>query len=370
VAEALDLLPRLRAWTYRRQLLGRAAPDPAEALRGVVAVYSAHPMGPLALLARSRPFDAVRFAEMEQRRETLRLPGMRGSIFLVPADAAARIFAATSQPLEKHERRLRYAGLDVAAYERLKPRILEHTREPTTPSDLQAALGADASAVLAMRVMAREGLVLRVGSSVRTDRLRYVATDAWLGHPLPQADPAESLAWLAGEYLRAYGPARVVDFAWWSGASRRAAAAALARASVVDVGGGLLLPAEQQAAFQGVEPLAPDAVDVLPKWDPYTMGHAPDGRQRLVDDAHLPLAYTTAGTKVGATAGDGLPLVLRGGRAVAAWSHRFDGKRLRVQVAPFESGALSPAIYDGAFDEVGKLLGFAAVEVTTGETQA
>jgi hypothetical protein len=370
VAKSPDLLERLRAWTYRRQLLGRAASDPTEALRSVVAVYSAHPMGPLALLARSRPFTAERFAEMEQRREALRLPGMRGSIFLLPADMAPRIFAATGQPLEKQERRLRYAGLDVAAYERLKPRILEHTREPTTPSELQAALGADASAVLAMRVMAREGLVLRVGSSVRVDRLRYVATEAWLGHPLEEADPAESLAWLAGEYLRAYGPARVADFAWWSGAGRRAAAAALAGVSVVDVGGGLLLPAEEQAAFEGVEPLASDAVDVLPKWDPYTMGHAPDGRQRLVDDAHLPLSYTTAGTKVGATAGDGLPLLLRGGRAVAAWSHRFDGTRLRVEVAPFEPGALPPAIYDGAFDEVGKLLGFAAVELTTGEAQA
>src|SRR5205823_3627579 len=140
-------------------------------------------------------------------------------------------------------------------------------------------------------------------------------------------------------YLRGYGPARVADFAWWAGVPRRRAAAALAGARVVDVGGGLLLPADEQDAFERVAPLDPAAVDVLPKWDAYTMGHAPDGRQRLVDDAHLALAYSTASTRVGATAGDGLPLVLQGGRAVASWSHRFEGQRVRVTVTPFRNAA-------------------------------
>jgi hypothetical protein len=125
---------------------------------------------------------------------------------------------------------------------------------------------------------------------------------------------------------------------------------------VVDVGGGLLLPADEQDAFERIAPLDPAAVDVLPKWDAYTMGHAPDGRQRLVDDAHLARAYSTAGTRVGATAGDGLPLVLKGGRAVASWSHRFEGQRLRVTVTPFESDALPPASHAGLFEDVGRLL--------------
>ena len=52
-----------------------------------------------------------------------------------------------------------------------------------------------------------------------------------------------------------------------------------------------------------------------------------------------PLAYSTADTKIGATAGDGLPLILRGGRAVATWSHRLNGKAMSVTVSPFDMTA-------------------------------
>ena len=44
-------------------------------------------------------------------------------------------------------------------------------------------------------------------------------------------------------------------------------------------------------------------------------------------------------TKIGATAGDGLPLILRGGRAVATWSHRLSGKTMSVTVSPFDMTA-------------------------------
>ncbi len=63
---------------------------------------------------------------MEHRREVLRIPAMRQSIFLVPAETAPRIFAATGLPMEKHSRRLRYAGLDWDEYTRLKQTVLEH----------------------------------------------------------------------------------------------------------------------------------------------------------------------------------------------------------------------------------------------------
>ncbi len=362
-AEPLDLVRHLRAWSYRRQRLGRAASGPAEALRSVVAVYSSHPTAPLSLLRRSESFDAQRLGEMEQRREVLRIPAMRQSIFLVPTETAPRIFTATRLPMEKHERRLSYARLDWDEYARLKQRVLEHAQEPITASELRKVVETDANLMAAVRVMTSEGLALRLGSSLRADNLRYVATEAWLGKPLEEADLQGSLNWLAEEYLRAYGPARVEDFAWWSGVPRRRAHAALTDAGVVDVGGGLLLPADQQGAFERVEPVDASAIDVLPKWDAYTMGHAPDGRQRLVDDEHLRRAYSTAGSASGATAGDGLPLVLRGGRAVASWSHRFEDDRMVVEVAPFERGILPPPLYENVFDELGQLLGATAVEV-------
>lgn len=351
------MIRRLRAWSYRRQRLGREARGPLDALRDVVAVYSSHPTAPLSLMGRCEGFTARDFIEMEERREVVRLPAMRQSIFLLPAETAPRVFAATRPPLEKHAWRLRYAGMNWDEYERLKRRVLGHAQEPISPRDLRKVLGIEGSLMTAVRVMTYEGGLLRLGASLRTDNPRYVATEAWLGRPLEEADPARSLEWLAGEYLRGYGPARVEDFAWWTGIPKGRARAAIAGA--VEVGDGLLLPRNLLGDFERVEPVGDGEIDVLPKWDAYTMGHAADGRRRLVDDEHLRGAYSRAG--------DGLPLVLRGGRAVAGWSHRFQGGRMLVRVEPFEGEALAPSLYQRALEEAGGLLGAAGVDVVAEE---
>jgi hypothetical protein len=354
---------RLRAWSYRRQRLDRSADDPMDALRQVVAVYSSHPSAPLSLLCRARSFGAGWIAEAEEQRRVLRLSGPRGSIHLMPAETAPRILASVRLPLEKFAGNLAYARITPDQYARLKERMPALLRAPLTPAEAQEAFGMGANLMTALRVMAYEGLVLRLGGSLRTDVLRYVSTQAWLGHPLPEPDPGESLRWLAMEYLRAFGPARVKDVAWWIGISQKRAAEALKDADTVDAGGGMLLPAELADAFASVEPLEADAIALLPKWDAYTMGYAPDGRQRFVDDAHMKLAYSTARMGTGATSGDGNPLVLRGGHAIAAWSHRFSGDRMAVTVTPFEAGAAKHIPRDGLFDEIAALLGAKSLTV-------
>jgi hypothetical protein len=356
-----DPLGRLRAWTRQRQGLG-AASDPLEALRAVVGVYSSHPTAPLALAARSAGLDRAAFAGLEARRQAVRVPGMRSSIFLVPTEMAGRVWAVSERRIEKYARNLQYAGLDWEGYARIKARVLKLAGEPIATADLQRAIPIEGRLMTAVRLMAYEGLILRLGgATLRTDGLRYVATTAWLGRPLEPGDPAESLAWLADRYLRGYGPARVEDFAWWAGVARGRAGAALAQSGAVDLGQGLLLPADQRDAYARVEPADPDAVDPLPRWDAYTMGLAPDGRERLVDREHQARVYSQGGG--GTLPGDGFPVLLRGGRAVATWSHRFKGDRMAVEVSPFEP--LPARLYESAFDEVGRVLGASAVEVTT-----
>jgi hypothetical protein len=355
----MDLTERLRSWSYRRQRLGRAAQAPLETLGAIVGVYSTHPTAPLALLARCAGLAPEDVRSMEQRRQVVRIPGMRQSTFMVPTETAPRVFAATRLPLERHAARLQYGGLDFDAYARLTPRVLECCATPVTPAELRRCAASDEDVYLVARVLAREGRILRVGGSLRTDQLKYVATEAWLDRPLEQVDRREALVWLAGEYLRAFGPARVSDFAWWAGITRSSAVAALAEIGTSECDGLLMLDGDRDA-FETVEPIDPEALDVLPKWDSYTMAYAPDGRRRLVDDQFLTRAYTSVTSSPGATAGDGLPLVLRNGRAVASWSHRFDRDRLLVMVAPF-AGEYLPG---SAFDAVGHLLSAAAVEVS------
>jgi hypothetical protein len=288
---------------------------------------------------------------------------MRGSAFMVPTATAARIFAATALPDARLEATLRPRGLDLETYTRLTAPVLECCATPVTPAQLKACLPLPEDVYMVARVLARQGQILRVNDgSLRTDTLKYVATAAWLGQPLEALDRAEALAWLAREYLRAFGPIRHADFAWWSGSTRREATAALSRAGAVERDG-LLLRAEDAEPYDHVEPVNSERIDVLPKWDALTMGYAPDGRQRFIDDRYLSLAYTSVTGSPGATSGDGLPLILRGGRAIATWSHRFAGQFLEVSITPFEDTRKAP-IRDAAFEGVAKLLGARSLKVT------
>lgn len=370
--EAPDL-DRVRAWTYRRQRLDGSAPEVGRALRDVTAVYSTQPTAPLALLARCRTMGRADLGTLERDRAVVRLAGMRGTIFLMPRDTAPFVVGATAVPLgriERQGRRLAYAGVDLDGYARLKARILEIAREPVTPEGLKAALGGDlppgVKLMPVVRLIALENLILRLtlDGSLRLSDLRYVATEAWLGEPIRPADPAEGLAALAGSYLGGYGPARVEDFAWWAGVSRRRAGEALRTVETVDLGGGLLLPARDADAFAAAGPLDPDAIAVLPKWDAYTMGHAPDGRARFVAEGHRPLAYSQGGG--GTLPGDGFPLILRGGVAVARWGHTLAGTTMRVTVMPFGPRLLPKRLIDGAFDPIARLLDAPELDVTWG----
>jgi hypothetical protein len=92
------------------------------------------------------------------------------------------------------------------------------------------------------------------------------------------------------------------------------------------------------------------------------MGYASGGGQRLVDDDHVWSAY--------AARGDGSPLILQSSRAVLTWSHRFEGDRMLVKVAPFGKGVLPLQICVRVFDEIGQLLGAANVEAVAGTDRA
>ncbi len=57
---------------------------------------------------------------------------------------------------------------------------------------------------------------------------------------------------------------------------------ALSTVKTVELGDGYLLPAGDLEGFEAAEGLGAEAIDLLPKWDCYTMGYAPDTRQRFV----------------------------------------------------------------------------------------
>jgi hypothetical protein len=348
-------LDRLRAWSYCRQHLDRSAPDLMAALERVLAVHSTHPPAPLSLLARTAGFAYDAFDDLVRQKRAISLPAMRGSVHLIPTVFAPWIFAATRAPSRLVTRRFGVDPGDPRAFDDVTRDLLPRLRKPVEGSRIKETLGITDREFLAVRLMSRTGQVVRIPTNPRSDRLLYVATEAWLGAPLESIDPAEARRQLARAYFDAFGPARLKDFAWWFSASLRDARAAVEGLGLAGVGDGLLLPREHETAFRQIEPLDPAAIAILPKWDSYTMGYAPDGRRRFVDDRHLPHAYTTSETKVGATTGDGLPLVLRGGRAVATWSHRFSGKTMTAEVTPFPGESVAETEIAPRFAEIAAL---------------
>jgi hypothetical protein len=348
----VDDIQRLRAWSYARQQLGTPAGSPGQALDAVVAVYSTHPTAPLALRARTGAFSLAGYRRFDRDRRGVRFPAMRGTVFLVPSKNAARVFTATHPSAAPSVRRLTRLEISTEDYERFAKKILSAAQEPVSKKRLEEATGINAGEMGAfLRGLRIEGRMLTLaGDSLLSSPHRFVATSAWVPLGLNAGDPSESLAWLAGQYLRSYGPARAADFAWWAGVTKTAATRAFESHHTIDVGEGRHLLAKDEASFGKVQPLR-NALTLLPKWDAYTMGLAPDGRQRFVHPDVQKRIYTPIGTGL---SGDGNPAVLLNGEAVATWTFSL---KEGANVQPFDKlGAKTNRRVTEKLDEIAALL--------------
>jgi hypothetical protein len=279
---------------------------------------------------------------------------MRTSAFVVPAPSMPMVATATAQPLERFAWMLRDAGVPPEAFEAARAAVVAAAVEPRTARELREAAGlpgVDVSRFVSYLAL-RGDLVGLGAASVTSNVTRYVAslgsapapgTDATPGsEAIPNSEAvrgsapgsrpaapsrAEAQAWLAGAYLRAFGPARLEDLAWWAALTRAEAAAALAAHETVEVAPGLLLHASDLPAYEATLPL-PDELALAPKWDAWTMGYPLDGRARFVDrDVHDRLFDGD---------GNGLGAVLVAGRAVGAWGHRGVSGRMEADLDLFE----------------------------------
>jgi hypothetical protein len=313
---------QLRAFTYERQCLNRAAPNGAAALKAVIGVYSAHPSAPLSLHARAAKLDGQAF----RRLKAVRLPAMRQSIHLLPEKTAHLAFRASPAPASDRAKRFRHFKLTDKRYEKLRGEILAAAEEPLSQEELRDAVGVkDAKELKGVSAqMTRDGELVRVaaGRSLRSNELRYQAAE------IANADADEALAWLAGEYLRAFGPIRPKDFTWWAGTTATRAKAALATHKTEALEDGYLILAKDRAAFDKAKPVK-GAVDLLPKWDCLQMGYAPDGRDRFAHPDVLDRCYDFRG--------DGVPVILVDGEAAGTWAggeiDLFDRATKKVRAA-------------------------------------
>ncbi len=333
-----DLKSKLTHWSHHRQLLGKQASSFEQVLNSIIGVYSAHPTAALSLFARTQKFDEQTFYDLDEKRVAIRVPAMRQSVYWLPKEDTPMIMAATLDPPDAPSWEKRYAqpgrNIPPEKYDAWANTILKTATSPLTVKELKGNTNVpDELLKFILNRMAFEQKVLRVGAkSLRSNIISYVSTEAWNHTPFENIDPERAQIWLAKKYLQAFGPARIKDFQWWVGTTATKAKAAFSAIETIEIGEGLLLLKEDQQAFESFKIPQKDCIDILPQWDSYMMGYAPDGRERFVSTDMQHHIYG----KLGATGGNGLGTILINGKAHGSWSSRFKGTKMEVSLNLFE----------------------------------
>jgi hypothetical protein len=257
-APALSLdLSRARAHWHQRQ--GLAAPV-AGALEAVVTAT-----GWPRTLGGVEVYIALRARVPGLRRQTVDeavaqsrlqvVPAVRGCIYLVPrAEVPLALRVAEELSRKRTERELQQLGVPVRELEEVGEAVLTVLAEgPRSTDALRRALppgtvrslgekgkkvGVSSTLPAALRCLEFEGRIERTLESGRLDSERYAwrrsACSPFEGARVPN-EAVERHAALAQVFFRVAGPARVQDFAEWSGLTKRDARAAMARAPLVPV---------------------------------------------------------------------------------------------------------------------------------------
>lgn len=162
-------------------------------------------------------------------------------------------------------------------------------------------------------------------------RIRFTTPATWLGGDLERPDPVDALRSITRRYLRAYAPATAQDLArWWVGGSpakgRRMLAALGEEAVEIAVEGERAwVLATDLPQIVSTEPS--NAARLLPAFDPWTIG-ASRTAAAMLDPIHKARVYRPQGWIS--------PVVLVNGRMAGVWKHTRKGRRLLVEIDPFD----------------------------------
>lgn len=171
---------------------------------------------------------------------------------------------------------------------------------------------------------------------------RWTLADRWLGGPIPHDDSTTAAATIVDRYLRAFGPASMVDICWWTGWSKRVTVNAIEAAGgeIVNGDDGELWVAQGDSAH---DPKPRPWVALLPSLDPTVMGWKQ--RQWYLRPDHAPTLFDRNGN-----AG---PTVWADGRVVGAWAQTRSGEIAHRLLEP-----LSPEHESLLHDEIERLQSF------------
>ena len=356
----------------RHHLIDRTAPgleDLCRDLCGVQAqVMSSAELACWTRMASLSP-EAVHNA-LWKHRTLVRTSCMRQTLHLLPAaDFSIYITALRRSRLAALLRGMARFGMTSKDLDELNAMVVDALRSgPMSQRDITQAIRPKANPrVVAwaerfwsiVRPAVVEGLVCYAPDQIETGGKRsnavFVRTDQWL----PKQKKIDELAaqqFLLRGFLRAYGPATVQDFAFWSGIAVKESreiwnslADEIAEVSVEDE--------EMAILSEDVKILAnssrpQDVVRLLPGFDPFLLAHA--AKDHMIPDRHYKRVYRNQGWIS--------PVVLVNGSIAGIWSCTKKGKSLSFKAELFEKLTKSQRSKVG--DEAESLGGFMGGAVT------
>ncbi|MFQ5919167.1 MAG: winged helix DNA-binding domain-containing protein [Thermoplasmata archaeon] len=349
------LTPRdARMAALSAQCLLKSVPSVEEALVRTAGVSGAIPSGALSLAARVSNFSPADLDRaLEEDRSVVRVPAMRGAVYLLPTDLAAAGLSLARPG--QFRPALDRAGMREEAHEELTMAVealLEGTQR--TGTEIRRALGPErikrdlpkGTFVFFLRGLSHEGRILRVGvrGGPRSQAFEYARTEDWIGAPLRVPSETEGLARLLPLYLDAHGPAGLQDLAWWAGVTQKVARTAVRRLGPREV----RLEGRGDVVYTSDTPLPGDSrvhasrVTLLPHWDPYLTAHVDRSRylpQRCQD-------------RVVDRGGNSTNVILVDGQVAGVWDYS-EGV---LAYAGFRPG-LNPSLLRAASTGVASVLG-------------
>jgi hypothetical protein len=296
-----------------------------------------------------------------ERRELVRMLGMRRTLFVVGRDVAADMHEACARPLAPRERRrligfledqgvtadgsawvdevaertvMALAGRGQAASARELTADVPQLAIKLTFGEGKTWGGTVGLSTRILFLLANEGRIVRARplGSWTSGQYRWARVEDWLGDSLPDRDANEARASLLRRWLSAFGPVTMTDVRWWTGWTAKHASSTLAAVGAVEValedGTGFVLPDD---VARGRAPAR--WVALLPALDPTVMGWK---ERDWYLGPHGPSLFDRNGN-----AG---PTVMVDGRIVGGWAVMDDGD---VRVRLLED---VDAIADGLID--------------------
>lgn len=306
-----------RALIERQLLRERADLSALATIEHLFGIQAQEPKSPyVALWTRVQDFDPRALEDLLTGRQVVRMLLMRGTIHLVSARDALGLRPLTQLKLDRElqsgpfAKRLR--GLDFAEIAEAGRKILEDTPQGTAdvgkqlrerwPGREHTVLGNVLRNKLALVQLPPRGLWHSSGRAVCT------TVENWLGQPQQALQRTE----LVLRYLKAFGPATVMDAQQWSGTTRLGEVFEALRPQLVtfrsEAGKELFDLPDAPRPDSGT----PVPVRFLPEFDNVLLAHA--DRRRIIADDRL-------GVVIG-----GKPTVLVDGYVVATWSVSKDRK--------------------------------------------